>query len=181
MKLLLDEMYPPALAEALRAGGIEASTVVEQGLNGRSDPDVLAAAAAEGYVVLTENVADFARIATERLNAGGHHAGVLIALSSRFSRRPSGIHKIAAAIRALAEEELEDRLVYLQQPSQRREPIGRQDHLRRVAEPHSGPPGIESRFAPSSRSAPRNEPSAKSIVVGDPTRIEVGEAFGDRL
>jgi predicted nuclease of predicted toxin-antitoxin system len=117
LKLLLDEMYPPALARVLHSGGIEASTVAERGLAGRSDPDVLAAAAAEGYVLLTENVADFAQIAAERITAGGHHPGVLVALSSRFSRRPSGIPKIAAAIRALADQNLEDRLVYLQQPS----------------------------------------------------------------
>ncbi len=62
-------------------------------------------------MLLTENVADLARLAAERLTAGGHHPGVLIALSSRFSRRPSGIDAIAAAVRALATEHLEDRLV----------------------------------------------------------------------
>jgi predicted nuclease of predicted toxin-antitoxin system len=117
LKLLLDEMYPPALAEALRADGIEAFTVVERGLGGRSDSDVLAAAAEEGYALLTQNVADFARISAERLTAGEHHAGVLIALSSRFSRRPTGISKIAAVIRVLVEEDLGDRLVYLPRPS----------------------------------------------------------------
>jgi hypothetical protein len=110
-------MYPPALGEALRVGGLEASTV-ERGLAGRSDPDVLATAAAEGYVLLSENVSDFARIAADRLTAREHHAGVLIALSSRFSRRPGGIPKIAAAVRALTEEDLADRLVYLEQPSE---------------------------------------------------------------
>ena len=118
MKLLLDEMYPKALALALTAAGIEAATVAELGLAGRSDFDVLAAAAAEGYVLLTENVADFARIATEHLTAGGHHPGVLIALSSRFSRRPGAINTIAVAIRAVPDEHLEDRLVYLEQPPQ---------------------------------------------------------------
>ena len=118
MKLLLDEMYPPSLAETLRADDIEVSTVAERGLAGRSDPDVLAAAATDGYVVLTENVSDFARDAAERLTAGGHHPGVVIALSSRFSRRPSGIPKIAAAIRSLADEELKDRVMYLKQPSE---------------------------------------------------------------
>jgi predicted nuclease of predicted toxin-antitoxin system len=118
LKRLLDEMYPPALAETLRADGIEVDTVAERGLGGRSDPDVLTAAAADGYVVLTENVSDFARIAAERLTAGGHHPGVVIALSCRFSRRPNGIPKIAAAMRALGDGQLEDRLVYLGQPSE---------------------------------------------------------------
>ena len=124
MKLLLDETYPPALAEALRVVGFEVSTVPERGLAGRSDPDVLTSAAADGYVLLTENVSDFARIAAERLTAGRHHPGVLIALSSRFSRRPSGIHKVAAAIRAIRDEQLEDRLVYLEQPPEERGPLG---------------------------------------------------------
>jgi predicted nuclease of predicted toxin-antitoxin system len=118
LTLLLDEMYPRALALALVAAGIEAATVDELGLAGRSDLDVLAAAAEDGYVLLTENVADFARIATEHLTAGGHHPGVLIALSSRFSRRPGGINAIAVAIRAVANEHLEDRLVYLGKPPQ---------------------------------------------------------------
>ena len=67
-------------------------------------------------MLLTENVADFVRLATEQVTSGGHHRGVLIALSTRFSRRPGGINAIAAAIRAVADESLEDRLVYLQQP-----------------------------------------------------------------
>jgi predicted nuclease of predicted toxin-antitoxin system len=116
LKLLLDEMYPPALAEALRRYGIEAFTVVERGLGGRSDPDILAAAAADGQVLLTENVADFAQISAERLTAGEHHAGVLIALSTRFSRRPRGILKIATAVQALVAEDFTDRLVFLQPP-----------------------------------------------------------------
>ncbi|MGH9079850.1 MAG: DUF5615 family PIN-like protein [Acidimicrobiales bacterium] len=118
MKLLLDEMYPPALAEALRGIGIEAFTASELGLAGRSDPDLLAAGASEGYALLTENVADFARVAGERLTSGGHHPGVLIALSSRFSRRPGGINAIAVAVLAVSGQDLQDRLVYLEQPPQ---------------------------------------------------------------
>lgn len=63
MRLLLDEMYPPALAQALQAGGITATTIIERGLAGSSDPDVFAYAVAENYVLLTENVADYVAIA----------------------------------------------------------------------------------------------------------------------
>jgi len=56
-------MYPPALAGALRLAGMEASTVAERGLAGRADLDILARAEAEEYVLLTENVADFTRLA----------------------------------------------------------------------------------------------------------------------
>lgn len=106
------------MAEALRHEGIEVSTLAEKGLAGTPDPDLLAAAVADGCVLVAETVSDFARIAAEHLVAGGHHPGVMVALSSRFSRRPSGIPKLAAAIRALADEQLADRLVYLEQLSE---------------------------------------------------------------
>ena len=67
-------------------------------------------------MLLTETVSDFARLAAEHVTAGGHHPGVLIALSSRFSRRPSGDRPLAAAVVAIADERLQDRLIYLQQP-----------------------------------------------------------------
>jgi hypothetical protein len=116
LKLLLDEMYPPALAEALRSGGIDACTVAKAGFAGRSDLDVMATAVTEGYVLLTENVADFVRIASDHLSTGGHHPGVLVALSSRFSHRPSGLNAIAAAVHAVARQDLDDRLIYLAPP-----------------------------------------------------------------
>jgi len=114
VKLLLDEMYPARLAEALRTANIDAVTVTELALAGRSDLDVFAAAVADGHVLLTENVADFARIAADHVTAGHHHPGVLIALSSRFSRRPAGRGALVAAVLTAAGEPLEDRVVFLQ-------------------------------------------------------------------
>ncbi|MGA7705321.1 MAG: DUF5615 family PIN-like protein [Solirubrobacteraceae bacterium] len=116
MRLLLDEMYPATLAEALAAAGIGASTVVELGLAGRSDPDVFATAVERGFGILTENIGDFAKISAQHLTAGQHHPGILIASSARFSRRPAGIVRLVDAIRAVADEPLEDRVVYLQDP-----------------------------------------------------------------
>ena len=114
MKLLLDEMYPATLAEALRTENVDAVTVTELALAGRSDFDVFATAVADGYVLLTENVADFARIAADHLSAGQHHPGVLIAPSSRLSRRPGGLGALVAAVLTTADEPLEDRVVFLQ-------------------------------------------------------------------
>ena len=113
MKILVDEMYPATVAGALEAGGIEAATVADLRLAGGSDPEVFGAAAAGGYSLLTENVGDFARIAAEHSTAGGHHHGVLIALSSRFSRRPADIGPLVSAIQAVAGEQIADRVVYL--------------------------------------------------------------------
>lgn len=109
-------MYSLGLARALGTRGIEAVTAIELGLAGLSDSDLLDAAVDGAYVLLTENVADFARLVSERLAAGANHPGVLIALSSRFSRRPSGLPSIAAAVAAVELDELESRLVYLEAP-----------------------------------------------------------------
>ncbi len=121
MKVLLDEMYPASLAAALCAEGIEATTAAELGLAGSPDPDLFAAALAGGYAVLTENVGDFTRLAAEHSIAGRRHHGLLIALSSRFSRQPAGRAALVAAMNAAvdeaAEESLDDRVVYLRQPT----------------------------------------------------------------
>lgn len=116
MKLLLDEMYSPGLAEALRVADVDACTVIELGLAGSSDLEVFASAIADGRTLLTENVADFTRISADHLVAGQHHPGVLIALSSRFSRRAAGIGPLVIAIGDVADQQLTDCLVYLQAP-----------------------------------------------------------------
>lgn len=116
MRVLLDEMYPRALAEALRRDGLEVATVRDLGLTGSPDAVVLDVAALGGFATLTENVGDFARLASERLTAARHHGGVLIALSTQFSRRPAGIPVITAAVRSVAGETLDDRVIYLQHP-----------------------------------------------------------------
>ena len=64
------------------------------------------------------DVSDFARLCSEHVAAGGHHFGVLIALSSRFSRPPAGYGTIVTAVVAMAADQLDDRLVYLERPSQ---------------------------------------------------------------
>jgi len=115
LKLLLDEMYPPALAEALpRWRGIDACTVAGGGrLAGRSDLDVMAKPPWQtGYTCcLTENVADFVRIASDHLSTGGHHPGVLVAPSSGSHAVPAGSNAIAAGgPRLSAATDLDDRL-----------------------------------------------------------------------
>ena len=114
MKLLLDEMYSPTLALTLREVGIDAATVAELGLAGSSDDELFAMAIPEEYAILTENVADFVRISADHVVAGRHHAGVLVALSTRFSRRPAGISSLVDAVRAVAAEDMRDRVVYLE-------------------------------------------------------------------
>lgn len=91
MKLLLDEMYPARLARALRERGADAEGVDERSpLRGLSDEELLVVAAGEGRALVSENVADFMRLYGEWGSADRRHAGIVAALSSRFSRTPAG-------------------------------------------------------------------------------------------
>lgn len=91
MKLLLDEMYPARLARALRERDVDAEGVDERGpLRGLADEELLVVAARESRALVSENVADFMRLYGEWGAAGRNHAGIVIALSSRFSRTPAG-------------------------------------------------------------------------------------------
>jgi hypothetical protein len=119
VKILVDEMYPATVAEALNAAGIEATTVANVRLAGASDPEVFGGAVAGGYCILTENVSDFTRVAAEHSTAGGRHNGLFIAPSSRVSRRPAGIKPPIAAIQAVADEQTEDRVIYLERAKPR--------------------------------------------------------------
>lgn len=45
-------MHPPPLAQALRAVGVNATTIIELGMSGTSDLEVFPLALSENYVVL---------------------------------------------------------------------------------------------------------------------------------
>lgn len=93
-RLLLDEMYPAGLAEALRSRGHDAVAVVERSdLVGRVDTRVLTAAVEDERCLVTENVRDFAVLAQEM-----PHAGVLLVSAGRWPRSPGGIARMTVAI-----------------------------------------------------------------------------------
>lgn len=97
--VLLDEMYPPALAQRLRDKGhdVVAALDVEVGLASRSDDDVLAWAARNNRCVVTENISDFARLAAQ----GATHAGLILVSSQRFPRTAHGLVRLGDALEAL--------------------------------------------------------------------------------
>jgi hypothetical protein len=99
--LLLDEMYPAALAERLRSAGhdVVAATAVEVGLGSRSDADVLACALRNNRCVVTENVSDFARLAGQM-----SHAGIIFVLAKRYPRTGSGLHRLGERLDQLLSE-----------------------------------------------------------------------------
>lgn len=121
MKLLLDEMYAPAIAAELRARGHDVASAHDPDsrvLAGASDSDVLAAARREERVLVTENVRDYRRLESELLAGGGsRHAGLVYTTDRRFPRGdPATTGRLVRALDALirAAPNLLDRSIFLE-------------------------------------------------------------------
>lgn len=101
MRFLLDEMLPPAAADALRSLGHEAVSVRDLGLASTPDASVLDAAVAGGWVVVTENAADFVPLIDGILGSGGPATQVVVV---HRGRRPSGelVDRLARTLHAWA-------------------------------------------------------------------------------
>jgi hypothetical protein len=98
---LLDEMYPSAAAAFLRDPHChDARHVSELGLDGSADAQIAAVARAEGRVLVTENVRDFAAerdlalafVLKKNLPAGGGQAAALAALLDRWASATGEIY-----------------------------------------------------------------------------------------
>jgi hypothetical protein len=97
LRLLLDEMYPPAAAEQLRQRGVDAIAVKESAaLSGLSDDDLLVRATADQRVLVTENIPDFAI-----LGRAGEHIGIVFCHPRRFPRDRNSVGRLVAALVAL--------------------------------------------------------------------------------
>lgn len=87
VKLLLDEMHAPSVAKALRADGHDVVAVSKRAeLRGRSDEEVLLAAVAESWAVVTENARDFVPLASAWGAVDRAHAGLVLTSPRRFDR-----------------------------------------------------------------------------------------------
>jgi len=84
VKLKLDENLPTSARARLEALGLDVDTVVDEGLGGRSDPDVWTAAQAAGRLLVTLDL-DFSD--TRRFAPGTHCGIVLIRLPDAEQRR----------------------------------------------------------------------------------------------
>lgn len=79
IRVYIDEdAMSAALVAALRGYGFDVLTAHEAGMRGRSDPDHLRLASAEGRVLFGFNSRDYMRIHREILQAEGHHAGIVL-------------------------------------------------------------------------------------------------------
>jgi predicted nuclease of predicted toxin-antitoxin system len=87
VRLLLDEMFSPAVAAELRALGHDVIAVADRpDLRSRSDAEVFAWASADERWLLTENVKDFRPIMLRALQAGSPCCGLLFTSGRAFPR-----------------------------------------------------------------------------------------------
>lgn len=100
MKLLLDEMWAPAIAEALRDRGHAVVAVAERpDLRGLPDEAIYDVAQADGWVIVTENVVDYRPLAAAAVRAGRAYPPIIYTSNRaypRANRRTAG--RLVAAL-----------------------------------------------------------------------------------
>ena len=121
MKLLIDEHYPPSIAEQLRERGHDAVSAQEEAdLRGMTDPDLFAEAQRRNSTVLTENVADYMMLDAEYRGRHLAHWGLVLTSNRTF---PGGKSTTVGALvksldelllREAASEERSSKVIWLQ-------------------------------------------------------------------
>lgn len=105
MKLLLDEMYTPTIAEQLRARGHDAASIHDpeyRMLEGEPDDEVWAAAIADDRALLSENVQDFRRIEANALAHAQPVARLIFTTDRQFPRGdPATLGRLVSALDTL--------------------------------------------------------------------------------
>jgi hypothetical protein len=78
LRIFTDEDVYAAVAPALRSRGLESISAPEAARLGIADEQQLEWAAAQDLSILTFNVADFARLHSQWIRLGRHHAGIIL-------------------------------------------------------------------------------------------------------
>jgi predicted nuclease of predicted toxin-antitoxin system len=107
---LIDEDLPRSLVPALSAAGMEAIHVIDAGLRGRSDSDVLAEANRNRRTLITADL-DFSNLLQYPL---GTHAGIVIARLSNETPVDTLNEAVVTAPISLADDEVAGCLVIIE-------------------------------------------------------------------
>lgn len=101
-RLLLNEMWSAEIALQLRRRGLDvvAATELPRRYRGVPDDEVFRRARAEGRAIVTDNVADFARLVADAADRGESHPGVVFVVRPAFDRAQPGV--VGAMVQALA-------------------------------------------------------------------------------
>ena len=108
---------------ALQVAGMAAHRCAELGMNGASDDEQLAFAAARGFVIYTANVRDFARLHKEYMAAGMTHMGIIFQPERRWSIGEQA-RRLIRLWTSLTSEEMVNRIESLGQWGEPRESAG---------------------------------------------------------
>jgi hypothetical protein len=100
VKLLLDEMLSPDIAEQLRERGHDVQAVAASEHAELDDPDVLDIARSQQRAVVTNNVRDFRPLHMAAVQAGGAGHYGMVFMSGNFRRTKADIGRIVVALEA---------------------------------------------------------------------------------
>ncbi len=103
MRWLLDEMLPPDTVAELNRRGHDAATVADLGLAGQPDPVIFDRAVAEGRLVVTENIADFAVLLDQLLRNNQPVVPVVFVRKADLPRRGALPHHLAEQLHTWAQ------------------------------------------------------------------------------
>jgi hypothetical protein len=101
-RLLLDEMFPRAMADQLNAKGHDVRAVVaDPEFTGLPDEDVLIGATEAGRALVTANIKDFMPIDARYRAASRSHAGLVMVSSKTFPQGRGYVVAVTSALDAL--------------------------------------------------------------------------------
>ena len=110
MKLLVDEMYDPEIAEALRALGHDVVHASERAeLKSAGDETVFSVAQNEQRVIFTNNARDFMPIVNRALQGAEAFYGIVFTDDKSLARTKSNTGTITTLLHALLKQHGEDR------------------------------------------------------------------------
>jgi hypothetical protein len=99
VKLLLDEMLSPLIAQELRAAGHDVVAVAgDRDHEGMSDPEVMALARAERRAVVTNNLRDYRPLHHEAIIPGGPGHFGMIFMPGTYRRTRADTGRIIAGL-----------------------------------------------------------------------------------
>jgi uncharacterized protein with PIN domain len=110
IKFYIDEDVFDSIATLLRGRGFDAVSTNELGRNRESDESQLLWACEQNRVIVTFNVAHFAKLHSETLNRGHHHSGIVVS-----NQIPLGevFKRLIRLTNSISATEIKDRLEFL--------------------------------------------------------------------
>ena len=109
-RFLVDEDLPRGLASALRAAGLDARDVRDEGLRGQPDAKIFAYAVEQGFVIVTADI----EFGNELVYPPRTHHGVILVRLPETLPGPAIVHAIITPIRMVSTEDLAATIVVIE-------------------------------------------------------------------